>query len=137
MGRLRRLARRVGRRGAALAWFGLLDLVIGWSLLSPSLAASPAALAQYRVLLQVRPLAFWGWVWIAVGLVCLAHVPARSDRLAFAAAIAIKAVWSSGIFAAWVAYSAYRAWVSGTVWATFGLFVLLIAGWPEPRHHGG
>lgn len=134
---LQAAARRVGRRGAALAWFGLLDLVIGWSLLTPQLAANPAALAQYRVLLRVAPLSFWGWAWIAVGVVCLAHVPARSDRLAFAAAIAVKAVWATGIAAAWVAYGAYRAWVSAAVWATFGLFVLLISGWPEPRPRRG
>lgn len=124
---LRQMARKVGRRGAALAWLGGLDLVIGWSLLMPR-PVPPS----YQALARLAPLEAWAWAWIAVGLVCLAHAPARSDRLGFAAAITVKAVWAVFIAGAWLAYDVPLGWVPAAVWASFAAFVLLVAGWPEP-----
>lgn len=136
--RLRRLARRVGYRGAALLFFGQLDLVIGWSLVDPATAPLLKAAPAYRVLLAagwLRPV--WATAWALVGLVCLVGaVFQRADRWGFAAAIGIKLLWALGLLAAWP-LGAPRGWLNGEVWLTLAGFVGIISAWPEPVRLGG
>jgi hypothetical protein len=126
---VRRLQRRIGRRGAALTWFAILDLVFGLSLLSPP--TSTQATATYHYVIALGGFRLWGLVWLAVGAVCAAHVAARRDRLAFACAILLKVSWGLLFLAAWLVDGAPRAWVSATIWLSFAAFVALLSGWPE------
>lgn len=123
---------RVGRRGQALLVFGFVDFVIGYSLIDPTSRAQASALLTYRAMREVLPLAAWGWVWVAVGAVCVAQAFARRDALGFGAAIGIKVVWTLGFLASWLVYGADRAWIGATMWAVIGRLVVIIAGWPEP-----
>lgn len=130
--RLTHLRRQTGRRGAALLVFAFVDFALAWSLIDPANAAVTAAQPSYRAMAEVAPLAFWGWVWVAVGFVCLAAALARDDRFGFGVAIGIKVVWSGCFVASWLAYDVPRAWVGAALWGVVAALVYLIAGWPEP-----
>jgi hypothetical protein len=126
-----RLARRIGRRGTTLLVFAVIDAIIGWSLLDPSV--QPARVPAYRVTAAVAPFAVWGWLWIAVGLTCLGYAFVRTDRAGFAAAVSVKLVWSSCFFATSLFYGVPRAWLGGVTWGLVAALVFVISGWPEPR----
>jgi hypothetical protein len=126
-----RLAQRVGRRGAALMIFAFIDLVIGWSLAGTATRAQASALPTYRAHVEILPLIAWGWLWIAVGAVCLVHAFRVSDRFGFAAAIGIKLVWAAGFLGSWLLYDAPRGWLGAATWVVFAALVHLISGWPE------
>jgi hypothetical protein len=123
---------RLGRRGAALGWFATLDLAFALSLADPVQQAQLRSTPSYRVILYVDP-AVWATLWLAVGIACLVQAWMRDDRWAFAAQITLLWIWATlTIFA--VGPQAPRAIIGALVWATFGGFVLVIAGWPEaPR----
>lgn len=116
-----RLYHRIGRRGAALLVFAEIDAVVGWSLLDPELRAQTAAVPVYRALVDMAPLALWGWLWLVVGAVCIWCAPARDDTWAYALAIGIKVVWAGGMLTSWIAFDAPR-----------GPLLVVINGWPEP-----
>jgi hypothetical protein len=124
------LQRTLGRRGAALLFFGQLDLVVAWSLVDPLSSAPLKAAPTYRVLVAVAPLWAWALLWAAVGVVCLIQAWRRSDRLAFGLAIMLKVAWALAMFAAWP-LGAPRGWIGGEVWLTLAAFVAVLAGWPE------
>lgn len=130
------LARRVGRRGAALLFFGQLDLVIAWSLVDPVSAPLLRHAPAYRIVNHL-PLEAWAAVWALVGAACLVGAVFQwADRWAFTAAIGIKLLWGLVMLAAWP-LGASRGWLSGEVWLTFAGFVGLISAWPEPARRGG
>jgi hypothetical protein len=124
-----RAARRLGRRGAALGWFATLDLAFAQSLADPVQQAQLRAAPSYRVILYVDPMV-WAAAWLAVGLLCLVQAWMRDDRWAFAAQISLLWVWATLTILA-IGPQAPRAIIGGLIWATFGGFVLVIAGWPE------
>ncbi|MEW9555961.1 PAS domain S-box protein [Nonomuraea sp. NPDC050783] len=124
-----RLARRIGRRGASLAFVGLLSLVIGASLViaSPEQRATPA----FMVLSALVPLAVWAAAWFAVGVLCLVQTFMRSDRVAFAAATALLLLYGLIFLSSTFTGQNPRGWVAGAVWLAFGGWIALIATWPE------
>jgi hypothetical protein len=130
-----RLQHRVGRRGASLLFFGLLDLVYCYSLLSPPprSAWSPSLV----FLDSIVPLWAWAAAWGAVGLLCLCRSYRRRDAAAFAAAIAIKVLWAIASLAAWLVGGVDRGYVNTVVWLAFAGFVAIIASWPEPVNGKG
>lgn len=119
-----RLLVRIGRRGAALLFFALLDAVYGYALLTAPQPLSPL----YAWAESVMPLTLWAAYWWAVGAVCFAFAFAVSDTAAFMAAIALKVVWGGTAFFGWVAGAAPLGYLSAVIWFAFAAFVYLIAG---------
>lgn len=120
----------IGRRGCALLFFSLLDLVYAASLVN---APENGA---YRFLAGVLPLPVWAGLWAAVGLLCAIQAFMRSDRAAFAAASLIKVVWGIIQLLGWVLAGVERGYVSAAIWLALAAFVHVIAGWPEPPRRG-
>ena len=118
--------RRVGRRGAFLAFLALLDFAYGYSLY-----LVPASQRAYDLLL---PWQAWGVVWLAVGAVCAGGMVLRTgaDRLAFSLAAALKTCWAAVFVRVWLLDHLPRGWVSVVIWLAFAAVVLLVSSWPEP-----
>lgn len=125
-----RLWHHLGRRGVALLFFGLLDLVYAFSLFNP-LPVERRGSGQAFVA-SVAPLPFWGAMWLAVGLVCLVQAWARRDQIGFAAAIMIKCVWGTVFLIGGLTGQIERAYVSVVIWLALAGFVAVISTWPEP-----
>ena len=130
MPNLSELQHRVGRRGCALLFFALLDLIYAASLLS-----APTS-GPYRFLAAILPLAAWASLWAAVGLLCLLQAFMRADRAAFAAAALIKVIWGMVQLTGWLIADLYRGYVGAILWLALAAFVLVISGWPEPPRRG-
>ncbi|GAA1618172.1 hypothetical protein GCM10009733_013130 [Nonomuraea maheshkhaliensis] len=132
---IRRVLHRIGRRGASLAFVGLLGQVI-----AASLAFAPAsqrATSGYTALAAVVPLNVWALAWFLVGTLCLVQMFMRSDRMAFAAATALLLLYGLVHMVSTLTGANQRGWVAGAVWLAFGSWIALIATWPEaPRPPG-
>lgn len=122
----------LGRRGAALLFFAILDLTFAWSLLDPQATVLVRMAPLYRVVVQTAPLWVWGLAWGVVGLLCAIQAWRRRDAVAFAAVIMLKITWGGAIAAAGLLYGAPRAWISATIYFSLAAFVGVISGWPEP-----
>jgi hypothetical protein len=121
-----RLARRLGHRGAFLGFLAILDFSYGYALLSTSVSALRASPD-----LMLPPDA-WGWIWVAVGVLCLSGAASRHDWPQFVAASTLKGAWAAVYADIWIVQHGTNAWVSVVVWASFALTVLVVASWPEP-----
>ena len=122
----RKVVRRVGRRGAFLAFLAVLDVAYGWSLY----VVSPA----HRVYDLLLPWQAWGIIWLSVGAVCAIGAVLRTgaDRVAFALAAALKTFWGLVFVRVWLYDHVPRGWVSVVIWLAFAAVVLLVSSWPEP-----
>ncbi|MEV0382829.1 PAS domain S-box protein [Nonomuraea sp. NPDC050643] len=124
-----RVLHRIGRRGASLAFVGLLCLVIAASLeFAP---ATQRAAPGYTTLAAVAPLTVWAVVWCVTGVLCLVQMFMRSDRMAFAAATALLLLYGLVYLVSTFTGENPRGWVGGAVWLAFGGWIALIATWPE------
>lgn len=131
----------LGRRGLLLLMFGLLWMSFGFGVLTVEQLRFTSEPAR-APLLSVLDHQQIGWVWIATGVVSLIagltrtrH--GRSDILGFNALIVPAAVWFLGYvwsYLAWLMDGSGRAsaWVAAIVWLIVVVFVLLVAGWPDP-----
>lgn len=125
MKQIRALVHRAGRRGAFLAFLALLDLAYGYSLFA---TAAPQRL--YDLLL---PWEAWGWIWCGTGVVCLARVFGRKDRVAFSVQAMLFFSWGMLSLDEWLAQGVERGWVSVVLWVAFALASgLVVGGWAEP-----
>lgn len=129
----KRIQQRLGRRGAALLAFAFVDLVIGWSLTDAQAQAQAKAVPAYRVIADVMSFEAWGWLWIAVGVICTVSAFCKNDFVGFTAAIGVKVMWAAGLAGAWIVYDVPRAWLGAATWIVLAALVLLISGWDEPR----
>lgn len=129
-----RLRRRVGRRGSALLFFGVLDLVYAWGLAwpDPQSRATPSLMFVNTVL----PLAAWAVLWGFVGLACVYHAFHRYDAFGFRCAIGIKMIWGGVSFIGWALAGVPRGYVTAAIWYGLAGLVWIIAGWREPEPHG-
>lgn len=125
------LRQRVGRRGAALLFFTLLDLVYAYALL----AAPRPLTAFYAWMDAILPLTVWATCWAAVGLICLVYAFLMRDTAAFMAAVALKVAWGMLAFFGWTGGTVPLGYLSAVIWLAFAAFVYLIAGGipPAPR----
>lgn len=130
MPHLRALRQRVGRRGACLLFFALLDAIV-----AASLTSAPAS-ATYQFLGQLMPLPWWAAIWVLVGVTCAVQAFMVTDRVAFAAASALKVVWGLAQLIGWVFDAIPRGYVAAAIWLAFAAFVQVIAGWQEPSRRG-
>jgi hypothetical protein len=119
------LIRHAGRRGAFLFFLAILDVCYGYALLSKSVAALNS---QPDFFLSLHS---WGWAWLALAAVCATGVLMRRDIAQYTAAAFLKAAWGALYADAWLIQHYAQDWISAVVWLSFGLTVLLIAGWPE------
>ncbi len=125
---MRGLRDRIGRRGAALLFFALLDFVQGFTLLT-----APRPLAPFYASADaVMPLPVWAAFWSAVGLTCLVFAFMVRDTAAFMAAVALKVGWGGTAFFGWVAGTVPLGYLSAVIWLAFAAFVYLIAGGIPP-----
>lgn len=121
---------RIGRRGAALLYFGVLDVVYAFSLFLP--APEQRRSSAIRFLAEVAPLWLWGVAWSVAAVLCLVCVFRVNDRVGFAAAISIKMLWGTLYLVGWLVAGVERAWLSATLWLCLAGFIGIIASWPEP-----
>jgi hypothetical protein len=125
------LVRRIGRRGAALLFFALLDFVYAYALLT-----TPRPLtAFYAWMAEILPLPAWAFCWAAVGLICLYYAFMTRDTAAFMFAVALKVGWGLPALFGWIHGSVPLGYISAVIWLAFAAFVYLIAGGipPAPR----
>lgn len=123
-----RLASRIGRRGAALLFFALLDEVYAFALLT-----APRPLTTFYAWMdEIMPLPVWAACWAAVGLICLGFAFALRDTAAFMAAVAIKVGWGLPALFGWIGGAVPLGYVSAVIWLGFAAFVYLIAGGIPP-----
>jgi len=124
-----RVLHRIGRRGASLAFVGLLSLAIAASL--AYVPADQRVAPGYAMLASIAPLRAWALVWCATGALCLVQMFMRSDRVAFAVATALLLLYGLVyLFSTFTGVNP-RGWVGGAVWLAFGGWIALIATWPE------
>lgn len=123
------LRRRVGRRGAALLAFALIDILYAGSMLTASDSGLPLN-ATYQWFGELMPLAAWAAVWALVAAVCTWSALHHYDRAGFVAAIGIKVVWSLLSLAGWVLDDVTLGSVG--IWLGLAVVVGVIAGWAEP-----
>ncbi len=125
---MRQVAARVGRRGAALLFFALLDAVYCYALLSAPQPLSPF----YQSMAGYLPLVVWAAAWGLVGAVCLLYAFSAWDSPAFVAAVVIKVAWGLLALFGWIAGEVDRGYVSAVIWLGFAAFVHLVAGGVPP-----
>lgn len=127
---VRRLRKRLGRRGATLTPFGIIWILYGYSL-----TVQPEAAARgLPLLLQRVPLDVWGWAWIASGVVALVYAwaPPGRDAVGFVSLVLMVVPWTTGYLASWLLGEYPRGWVAAAVWAGVSVPILVALGWPEP-----
>ena len=134
MNPFRALTQRIGRRGAALLFFTLLDFVYAIALLNPPPGDVPEA---YRWPQEIMPLSLWALLWGGVGAVCLVCAFLPRDSIGFTAAVALKLTWGAMALWSWLAGVAPRGYVSAVIFLGFAAFVYLIAGGIPAGQTGG
>jgi hypothetical protein len=118
------LAARIGRRGAALLFFVLLDVVYCYGLLTAPRPLVPF----YAWMNDIMPLGTWAACWGLVGAVCLVYAFRTHDTPAFMAAVGLKVAWGLLSLLGWLAGAVDRGYLSAAIWLGFAVFVFLIAG---------
>lgn len=133
-GHVKAIGHRLGRRGAALLFFSLLDLIYGFSLTNPS--PSTATRPDFKFVAGIMALPYWGMLWLAVGVLLLIGAFLREDSLAWAAAMLIKVLWGLVFLLGWLIAGLERGYVSAAIWLSTAALVALLASWPEPGDGG-
>jgi len=124
---VRRLGRRIGRRGSFLLFLALLDTLFGWSVYIDPIPVS-------KVYDTVIPVRVWGVIWFLVGAICLIQAFARVDRIGFTSAVSLKIGWASMILYSWVIHPIVpREWAAAVIWYAFAGVTAIVSYWPEHR----
>lgn len=121
---------RLGRRGVALLFFGLLDVAYALNLFFPP--PQQRRTSSVLFLAEIMPLWAWGLLWSVPAVLCLSLAWTRRDQAAFASAIAIKCVWGLTNLFGGLSGAIDRAYVSVAIWLALAVLVAVISSWPEP-----
>ena len=106
--------------GTGLAILGALSVLRGVSYFGVNPDRSPA-----HSLEALLPVTAWAWVWIVVGLVCLAAVADNRLRsLAVGSAVGIHAAWAFSFIGATLFGVSARGWVSALNYIGISLIFL-------------
>ncbi len=124
------IAQRVGRRGTALLFFALLDVVYAISLANPVEEVRRSKTLVF--VQQIMPLYAWSMLWLVVGIVCAIGAFMQKDRWAFTAAMFLKVLWGTVFLLGWALYGLERGYVSAVIWLVFAGWIYVISTWPEP-----
>lgn len=124
------LLHRVGRRGAALLFFSMLDVIYAISLAFPPEEAKLSA--TFKFIQLIAPLNAWAALWLAVGLICLVGAFLFRDRWAFTAAMGLKTLWGVTFGLGWLLLDLERGYVSAIIWLAMAGWIYIISTWPEP-----
>ncbi|MFD4547308.1 hypothetical protein [Streptomyces sp. NPDC058466] len=127
---VRRLSKRLGRRGAILLCYGAVWSIIGYG----QITAPAPDLRGLRLLLQMMPLYAWGWIWVVSGLIAIvsAWLPPEKDWPGFLALPLMVLPWTVSYLLAWILGDYPRGWLASVVWGAIAAPVLVVAGWREP-----
>lgn len=127
---VRRLTRQLGRRGAILTLKGTISTLYGYAqVVQPT--GDPDGLA---LLLKAWPLAIWGWLWVAAGVIALvcAWLPSRWDWPGFLAVWLMATPWAMAYLLSWWPLGqSPHGWVPAVIWGAFGSVCLVVIGWDE------
>ncbi|MFD5795585.1 hypothetical protein ACFWIO_19005 [Streptomyces diastatochromogenes] len=120
----------LGRRGAILLCYGAVWAIIGYG----QITSPQPDLRGLRLLLQMMPLAAWGWLWVTSGLIAIvsAWLPQGRDWPGFLALPLMVLPWAASYLLAWILGDYPRGWVAAVVWGAIAAPVLVVAGWREP-----
>jgi hypothetical protein len=126
----RRVAARLGRRGAILSLKGTIALLYGYGL-----AVQPIPDKRgLHLLLGMMPLCGWAIAWMCAGLTALTCAWLRErDWPGYTAVWLVTVPWSlSYLLSWWPLGENPRGWITATIFGAFGLVCLVAVGWPEP-----
>ncbi|MYV56495.1 hypothetical protein [Streptomyces sp. SID3212] len=127
------------RLWARLDWRGTSLLISGvaWISYGASIAVQPryGTTRGIAVLLDIMPMAAWGWGWIGAGLVCLGYclAPAGRDLPGIGAAMAPPLLWAVAYALGWMTGTSSTAWGAIAPWASHAALILVIAEITRPR----
>lgn len=122
-----------------LGWRGLALLIssVAWVSYGASIAAQPryGTVRGISVLLDLWPMAVWGWGWISCGIVCLGYcmAPAGQDLPGLGAAMAPALLWAIAYAMGGALGASPTAWGAVAPWASHALLILIIAAVTRPR----
>lgn len=128
---VRRVAHRLGRRGAILSLKGTIATLFGIGLLTQPIPDRRGL----RLLLWVMPLHDWGFAWLCAGIIALACAWLGQDHdwPGFTAVWLISAAWAVTYLVSWWPLGENpRGWITAAIFGAFGLVCLVAVGWPEP-----
>jgi len=125
-----RLLRRPGRRGEALLFFALVDVLYALRLLYP-----PEPLGETFTWPQsLMPLWAWAICWGGVGLICLVFAFLDADTPAFIAAVMLKIGWGIVSLLGWLSGELDGGYAQAAIWLGAAWLVFRVAGGiPPPR----
>lgn len=114
----------MGHRGAFLLFLALLDILMGYSLLT----ATRQSLASIDLILSPQT---WGVIWVGTGAFIATGVFAKKDRAHFGLAATLKTGWA----AVWVNVQLIQhtpgTWPSIVLWLAFAAICVVVSSWPE------
>jgi len=128
---VRRLGRRLGRRGTILLSYGAVWVLYGYG----QLITPQPDQRGLDLLLQAWPLTVWAGLWIATGCIALATAWMRQGRdvIGFVALVAMVLPWMLGYLLSWWPLDTYpRGWVVALIWAAISVPIVVSSGWQEP-----
>ena len=123
---LRKFSGRIGRRGGALFFVGVLDLVFATSL---RVLHNPITMKVYG---SIVSLDVWAWVWMIACAFAWVSMFLESDRAGFTVSAMIFTVWGALALSAWYSGDNPAGWLSATFFLVLDGLILILATWPEP-----
>jgi len=121
--------RRLGFRGGVLLVLGLLEVILGWSVLE-------APLSHLQVF-SAAPAALYAALWLLPGGTAMvtAFFSGTVEAVGYAASFVPFFLWGLGVGASWWPMhqlEAGQALRGACVYWAFALLIRLVARWPEP-----
>jgi len=128
---VRRLRKRLGRRGRVLLAFGLMQILYGYGI-----ASDPryGVVRGVGVLTHLLPMQAWGGLWIACGAFAVAmawEIRASRDTWGYGALTLPMSLWSAANAIAWASREYPQAWTSVCTWGAFVYIAAAINRWPD------
>ncbi|MEU8272542.1 PAS domain S-box protein, partial [Sphaerisporangium sp. NPDC049002] len=80
---------------------------------------------------QVSVAQVWGWAWMAAAVLCLVQAWSNHDRVAFSVTVALFLLWALLYVVDWLGQDTPRSWLAAALYAVFGMWLTIIATWPE------
>lgn len=115
------------RRSTFLAIFGVIFVIIGYSLMT-----APDTRRSLPGIFSFATLDFWGALWIACGLIAFITGALRwLKSVGFAALMFVSFLWGGAFLISWVAGDLPRGWVQASVFFGLAAAVYTVAGMVE------